>query len=975
VAVDRLDVLMHYIRGLVGSPRDKEADAALLASYVREQDDQAFAVLMRRYGSLVWRVSLRAAGHEQDAEDIFQATFLLLARKARTIRKKDSLGSWLFGVARRLALRQKTAAARRRKREERAARDAKADTSGDLSWREIRAVLDEELGRLPEMYRAPLLLCYYENLTQEEAANRLGWSSRAVKDRLERGRDLLCRRLSRRGLTLSAALTGTMLTANASTAAVPATLAAVTFRAAISYSLGQPVVGAASAQAVALANSALKALFLTKVLIVTAAAMAVLGIGGAGLVKGLHITKVTSDASAVQAEAPAEPLQQPRLRLEKARVDLHGDPLPPGAIARLGTVRFRPGESPVSGLGVLADNKTLVSAKAGNTVQFWDTATGTLLRELSTGALAIRSFTVAADGNHFAIGGVLPHDENTPAPGAIGLWDATSDRQAQLFQVPSEVVLGGSMALSADGKVLATLSHDGVLQIQDVATGTRLLQHQFEVSIPDQIGLALSPDGSTIALVHGPRPRNKLCVWKWQTEGEPQELQRIGRAGFGNVLAISPNGKTLVEISVSLKEEIRVWSVATGRLLHQLQHPNDNSLRSNDAMFSRDGKTLLVASAGKTGPSVQMWDTAAWKHRIDLDQGAKAMAVSPDSRLIAGIDGAALHVWDMVSGKELANKDDAHTSSVLQITAAGNVVATRDSRTIRLWDGVTGQHRFKLTHDGSLITALALSPDGAKLLSSGLDKSIKLWDTASREPVFEVATGSNIGPAPYAAALGFLADGKQFVSFEGDWCLRQREVATGLVRLERRIPPDKPPFGFGNSFAFSPDGGVFTRIPEFGRERSIQGFNSLTGQELFQVLTDSDAPHALAISSGGKFLLASTSGKYAGKVFFPISLNRGSFAKGYFICLWDLSTHQLVRKIAFNEGGPAPVALSQDGQFFAAAAGQPDRRIRIWKTANGQEVGTFQGFDGTVVSLAFETDGNRLISGMDDSTALVWGLK
>jgi len=152
---------MHDLLRLVGSPRDGESDVRLLNSYVREQDAQAFAVLMGRYGPLVWRACRRAVGHEQDAEDVFQATFMLLARKAGTIRKSGSLGSWLFGVAHRLALRAKADAARRRLHEERAPAPAAQDPFADVSWRELRAVLDEELARLPDKYRAPLLLCYY----------------------------------------------------------------------------------------------------------------------------------------------------------------------------------------------------------------------------------------------------------------------------------------------------------------------------------------------------------------------------------------------------------------------------------------------------------------------------------------------------------------------------------------------------------------------------------------------------------------------------------------------------------------------------------------------------------------------------------------------------------------------------------------------------------------------------------------------
>src|SRR5262249_2418448 len=161
----------------------------LLERFARHADETAFAALVQRHGPLVWSVSRRVARHEQDAEDVYQATFLLLARKAGAIRKAGSVASWLYGVCHRLALRGRSDAARRRQHEARAAGTTPAPAPDDVTWRELREVLDEELARLPDSYRAPLVLCYFDGLTQEEAARQLGWSRRTVKHRLERGRD------------------------------------------------------------------------------------------------------------------------------------------------------------------------------------------------------------------------------------------------------------------------------------------------------------------------------------------------------------------------------------------------------------------------------------------------------------------------------------------------------------------------------------------------------------------------------------------------------------------------------------------------------------------------------------------------------------------------------------------------------------------------------------------------------------------
>src|SRR5262249_38360606 len=162
------------------------------------------------HGRMVLRVCRRVLHQEQDVEDAFQVTFLVLAREARTIRKQGSLASWLHGVAYRAALKARAGAGRRRERAaEGAARPAALPD--EVCWKELRAVLDEELARLPERLRAPLVLCYLEGLTQDEAAQHLGQSKSTCRRNLERGRELLGSRLARRGVTLSAALFAPLL--------------------------------------------------------------------------------------------------------------------------------------------------------------------------------------------------------------------------------------------------------------------------------------------------------------------------------------------------------------------------------------------------------------------------------------------------------------------------------------------------------------------------------------------------------------------------------------------------------------------------------------------------------------------------------------------------------------------------------------------------------------------------------------------
>src|SRR5262249_22196880 len=165
----------------------------------------------RRHGPMVLATCRRVLRHAEDAEDAFQAAFLILARKAGSIRRSESVGGWLHRVAYRLALKARAGAARRRRPLARGEPMTFADPTAAAAGQEAQALLDEELQRLPERYRSALVLCYLEGLTQEAAARRLGWSKGTLRRRLGQGRELLRRRLIRRGLAPSAALAATLV--------------------------------------------------------------------------------------------------------------------------------------------------------------------------------------------------------------------------------------------------------------------------------------------------------------------------------------------------------------------------------------------------------------------------------------------------------------------------------------------------------------------------------------------------------------------------------------------------------------------------------------------------------------------------------------------------------------------------------------------------------------------------------------------
>jgi RNA polymerase sigma factor (sigma-70 family) len=277
MAGGQIHLVLQQLRRLIAAPAAiANSDADLLRQFTEQRDQAAFTALMRRHGPLVLGVCRRVLGNAHDADDAFQATFLVLAEKARAIRNHAALGSWLYGVAYRVARAARTRAARRgtHEREEgemhptRPTTPSAADPAANAADRELRVLLDDELNRLPAHYRVSLVLCYFEGKTSAEVARQLGCPQGTVLARLARGRELLRGRLVRRGLAVPAAVLVAELE-RPTLAAVPAAIAEATVRSALQVAAGS-LPAEASPQAVALACRVLRAMTMTKLKIAAA---------------------------------------------------------------------------------------------------------------------------------------------------------------------------------------------------------------------------------------------------------------------------------------------------------------------------------------------------------------------------------------------------------------------------------------------------------------------------------------------------------------------------------------------------------------------------------------------------------------------------------------------------------------------------------------------------------------------------------
>jgi RNA polymerase sigma factor (sigma-70 family) len=644
--------ILQLIRRVVEDPQERDLpDRELLQRFHAQNDQAAFHTLLRRHGPMVLDVCRGVLGDGPDADDAFQATFLVLAQKAGSIRKGASLGSWLHGVAHRTALKARAQSAVRHKHEARA-QQRQTSAADDLTWREVRQVLHEELGGISERYREPLVMCYLQGATQQRAAARLGLTERTVRKRLERGRELLRLRLVRRGLGPVAVLAVAVWPTATVSAAVPAVLVDSTVKAATSVAAGGAAASLVSARVAALTQGVLRTMFFSK-LKVTAAALLVAALS----VGGVLIPSLCGLPQPSLAQQPAVKQQEKPPDKEPA--------------SKQGSVKItKPGKW-VNSLAYCNDGKTVAivlwhgapraPTQAGSVV-LWDLEKGKVkqtleeFEKLDVDTLQFWHVAASKNGTTIAASASVGKDKK----GVIRVWEAKTGNVLHTFEFSA--LVHGAVALSADGKKVAGgdwFTENGEVCVWDVPSGN-LLQ---KLSTPrmENLSLAFSEDGKWIAAggragEDGPNRNNKVMVWNLETGKVKHEWTDPNGVGAVTALAFSPDAK-LVAAGGLNEGSIRMWDMQTGKLKHVL---NGHEIRS--LAFSPDGKTL--ASNGLDGKII-LWDVAMEKVRATLsghdkdDKGGGrwvrvlSMAFSPDGRTLAsgGTDGT-MRFWQLAPTKE-----------------------------------------------------------------------------------------------------------------------------------------------------------------------------------------------------------------------------------------------------------------------------------------------------------------------------------
>jgi RNA polymerase sigma factor (sigma-70 family) len=930
-------------------------DEELLQRFVNGRDEAAFAVLVRRHGAMVFSVCRATLRQRQDAEDVCQATFLVLARHATTIRKRTSLASWLHGVAYRLACKE---AGNRRAAVPSACSRSVPSPLDELSGREVCHALHEELQRLPERLRLPLLLCYLQGLTQEEAAHQLGWRASTVKSRVYRGRDLLGRRLRQRGLTLAVPLLAVALTPRELRAAVVEAMA----RAACLICAGASAAGPVSARVLALARDGAPPTPLLG-LKWAATLLAVLAVLAVGLASGSRgDDAAVNEATAAKQLQQAEPLQPPAGGLK----DLDGEPLPEGATVRLGSGRWRHGQI-TTGVAFIQGGKVLVSTGGlGHGICLWDAATGRPLNRIGAGG-SCYGLAVSADGKTLLAAGNRLYVLDT----------ATGQIKHQFVNLPPM-----PYALAPDGKTVASVDspNGGKCQVYlfEAETGKQLPTLTVDVPPPgsgyDSRAGGFTPDGKCLALAL------RDTTIRLYDVANGKELRRFeGHQGPVGTVVFAPNGKTLA--GGAKGGGVAVWDVDSGKKLRHLELDEPAKYLT----ISADGK--MLAAAGQRG-RIQLWDTDTGKalrgwqaHAL----GAVALAFSPDGKVLASagnVRGESIRLWDVESGNAL-QPTEGHNGMVraLSVTAdSKSVLSLGQDRRVLGWDLATGQ-QCKLPFGGlvgpatenvSWLTA-ELSPGGKALALRGW-KSI----SNSTESVLDTTTGKPL-PLPERLdqtsvhAFKFSPDGKLLatVSFRDGihvWDLQTQKELHHLQTASRDGLP-----------AFSPDG---LSLAYAGFNATVHVLDLQTGKEKkswdlprLRPPPPSSPMERHAQPSAVKVLAFTPDGR----------LLAGATRQA--VLVWEAATgKELMRaeglgevySVAMSPGGRV---VATSGQKTPSAKALDGSSIRLWEAVTGQEIRRFdrpEWFNPADVErampLAFASDGRTLISGDGDGTLLVWDL-
>jgi RNA polymerase sigma factor (sigma-70 family) len=994
--------VLHQLR-LKGDSRavDYElSDRELLYRFVGKQDESAFERLLHRHGSMVLHVCQRLLRNRHDAEDAFQATFLVLARKANSATWHRSVGSWLYAVACRTSLEARRRSYRRRVQEAQATGKAPPDPLSEITGRELLDVLSTELNRLPEKYRAPMILCCLEGQCGDIAARQLGCSLSTLRRRLSDGRELLRRRLARRGVVLTAtALSTAMLLESATPGAIPMRLATSTLKAATVASSGQHTTAAITASIRALSASATKVMSAARLKILAGAVLVAAALTASAVF--FVIQGAATDEEIRPDENPGATVPIRAASRAEPGKDLLGDPLPPGALARLGTIRLR-GNRCI----FFPDSKRLLREKTGGDLQIFEVPTGKPLAVIHAkdvpGRREIVGYTAAFTRNGKLVAAVC-------WSGRCGIWETATGRLVRwlesgqfysisqcVFSPDDKLVAVGAASPKQDGK-------NNSVGVYEVSTGRLLFSGSGT-------NCAFAPDGRTLVLWNGYGFHSTQTARRLSVPDGVEISSFTYEEGFPDG---EPRSDGVWFFEVLSDRSVRVREVSTGEIKFTLEGPGENnqhvtyvrhapgrnellvvqthppsvacySLSTGKVIWhvslsaptyspplSADGNTFV---AGDRLGKVRVWDVQTGKERCSFQPGPygsrKDIEVSPDGRTIATISGgiftSAVSLWDAASGKLISDLP-GHSS---EITAAafspdGKTAFTiAKDQSLRTWDIDTGRERSRAAADAA--EHLAVSPDG-KILFTGRQNSgaIRVLNSLTGQLVREIQAFECS-----VISMGLTTDGKRlFVAGRdgpaGDkGVIRVRDAANGALLREFSQPESAI-----EQMALRPDGAALATSHVGNRVLLWTGSGKKVWEQVGQgkrtaAFAKGETPYrigSLALSADGRWLAYSDQEKGIAIVDARTGRETGRATPNVFY--QQNSARDEIRNV---------MAFSPDGKTVAWSGVESTSEIYLIEARTARVRRRLQGDSYSLKQIVFSPDGSRLLTSGPDGSALIW---
>ncbi len=941
-----------------------------------ELSEAAFEAILTRHGPAVLACCRRVLADSNAAEDAFQATFVVLFRQAGSIRRADPLIPWLLHVARMAALKARRGEIRRLARERRAARPE--SSAPETITADIRVLVRSEVDRLPQKYRDPVHLCYYEGRTQDDAAAILGWPAGTVRGRLSRAREMLRERLRRRGIGIApAGLAAAPNMRGDARAEIPRALREATLAA---TSRG----AAARAVVLALATAVGRGLEVSaafKAVVTTLAAVALIS-AGAGIA-------LLNDQDSQRSREHGPPVGEAPVRA--VAVDRYGDPLPRGAIARLGTTRFR--HDGIVGRNVFApDGKTLFTAGPGQEFRTWEVATGRQIR-------SIEADEPLLGANHWVQEAVFSRDGAAvfvAGAGAVGVIDFSSGRvlrrvEAQSKEHPLQI------SVSPDGRSLAVVvqfNPDDEFGREPrsalILYGAATLARQWRIEKDHRFAwdLAFSPDGRLLAIAGPDVPTLHRYMVEPQASSirlldvaSGAERRRIPFEVFGVAsVAFAPDGKTLAA-GVG-DRTVRLYDPDTGsERLPRLGHARavapprkgEDARKGFDEAkarpaaclaFSPDGSLLASGPAdlGYYGelidvPPITLWDVASAREIRRFaghPRGILSLAFAPDGKTLAssGYEPVA-RIWDVATGREVDHRA-GHPGEIISLEVSqsdGTVFTAGNADGLLLhWDPNDGRLLERVGVKPSMIDALAISPDGGTLFVLDPADGPFLWDLAAKKELRRLDQEKK--GARYSQVV-FSPDGRTVAGGHWVW-----DVATGrrLLDFKRGGSCDTSYSADGRRLiAFDPDG--------------VSVWDIATATEVRRPIPFR-MPGVTAFSRDGRLMAVDPGHEMA-----PGTRNTGDRLVEP-IRIWELASGKEVATLFGHTSASSGLAFSPDGRMLASVSGAWDNGVdpglRIWDVSSGKPLRRLKNPPRGGLGIAYLPNGRAIVTGSQDGTALVW---